>query len=239
MSRFQSTRKLVIRFGPVLVILLALIAFYALGLNTTISTQGFAAHYETIMSWRADHPVLSALIFVGIYVGVVAISVPASLWLSVPGGLLFGWFIGGFLSWIASIVGATLAFLAARTALDPAKDSGDASHYARFKAGFERNAFSYIIVLRLMPLPFFVVNAAAGAFHVKVRTFAAASAIGLIPASFLFAALGESAGDILRAGGSLDMSFFQDPKIIAVFIGFASLSLLPFIIRYFRKNDNL
>ncbi|MDQ7019972.1 MAG: VTT domain-containing protein [Robiginitomaculum sp.] len=239
MSRFQTTRKLAIRFGPVLAILLALIAFYALGLNTTVSTQGFAAHYETIMSWRADHPVLSALIFVGIYVGVVAISVPASLWLSVPGGLLFGWFIGGFLSWMASIVGATLAFLAARTALDPAKDSGDASHYARFKAGFERNAFSYIIVLRLMPLPFFVVNAAAGAFHVKVRTFAAASAIGLIPASFLFAALGESAGDILQAGGSLDMSFFQDPKIIAVFIGFASLSLLPFIIRYFRKNDNL
>ena len=239
MSRFQTTRKLAIRFGPVLVIVLALIAFYALGLNTTISTKGFAAHYETIMSWRADHPVLSALIFAGVYISVVAISVPASLWLSVPGGLLFGWFTGGTLSWLASIAGATLAFLAARTAIDPSKVTGDKSRYARFKAGFERNAFSYIIVLRLMPLPFFVVNTAAGAFHVKVRTFATASAIGLIPASFLFAALGESAGDILRAGGSLDMDFFQDPKIIAVFIGFASLALLPFIIRHFRKNDNL
>jgi uncharacterized membrane protein YdjX (TVP38/TMEM64 family) len=239
MSNLSPFGKNLRRFGPLVLVALALGAFYAFGLNTTFSARGLAEHYEQTLAWRAAHPVISALMFVAIYVGVVAISAPASLWLSVPGGLLFGWLGGGALSWLASTLGATIAFLVARTAIDPAKISRKESRYARFKAGFERNAFSYIIILRLMPLPFFVVNMAAGAFHVKTRTFALASAIGLIPASFLFAALGESAGDILKAGGVLDMGFFKDPKIIAVFVGFASLALLPLLVSRFRNSKNV
>lgn len=239
MPKLSQLYTIARRFGPLVLIAAALIIFYAFGLNTMLGAKGLSENYDAILAWRAAHPLLGALIFTGIYVGIVAISVPASLWLSVPGGLLFGWFLGGMLSWVASILGATFAFLAARTALDPSKTADKGSRYARFKAGFERNAFSYIIVLRLMPLPFFMVNMAAGAFHVKVRTFAAASAIGLIPASFLFAALGETAGDALKAGKTLDMSFFQDPKILAVFIGFASLAALPLIIRHFRKDKNI
>ncbi len=230
--------RLLRRFGPLVFIALGLMGFYGLGLDDYLGTRGFAKNFDTIMAWRAEHPLLSALVFVGVYVGIVAISVPASLWMSLPGGLLFGWVLGGVLSWVSAILGATLAFLAARTALDPSKTAKRESQYARFKAGFERNAFSYIIILRLMPLPFFAVNMAAGAFHVNVRTFAAASAIGLIPSSFLFAALGQTAGDILQDGGSLDMRFFTQPKIPAVFAGFASLALLPFVIRYFRKDKN-
>ncbi len=234
MSNILRFRRTFRRFGPVIMIALALIMFYATGANTAIGSKGFAEHYETIIGWRTAHPVTSALLFVLLYISIVAISVPGSLWLSVPGGLLFGWFIGGMLSWVAGIIGASAAFLAARAAFDPANNNGTNSRFSRFKAGFERNAFSYIIVLRLMPLPFFVVNSAAGAFHVRLRTFASASAIGLIPASFLFAALGETAGDVLRAGGTLDMRFFQDPKILAVFVGFASLAFLPFILSRFR-----
>jgi len=238
MPKTPITQKTLRRFGPVLAIALALVAFYALGLNETISSQGFARHYQAILAWRAAHPLFSALLFVGIYTSIVAISVPASLWLSVPGGLLFGWFVGGMLSWLASLGGAILAFLAARTAMDPAKASMTGSGFSRFKAGLENNAFSTIIILRLMPLPFFVVNSAAGAFHVKVRTFAAASAIGLIPASFLFAALGQSAGEVLQAGGKLDLHFFQDPKILAVFAGFAALAGLPLLVRFLRKGGH-
>lgn len=237
-STGEIVQKFGKRFGLIIVFALALILFYAFGLDEVFGTSGVATHYETLLNWRQAHPWLSAALFVGIYITIVAISVPASLWLSVPGGLLFGWFWGGSLSWFASTVGATLAFLAARTALDPTKSDGKANRFARFKSGLERNAFSTIIILRLMPLPFFVVNAAAGAFHVKTRVFAAASAIGLIPASFLFAALGQSAGEVLRLGGTLDMSFFKDPKIIAVFVGFSSLALLPLVIRLAHRNKN-
>ncbi len=239
MPAFHATHKFLRRFGPIVFIALALLVFYGLGFDDYLGARGFGEHYDSIMSWRADHPVLSALVFTGIYIGIVAISVPASLWMSLPGGLLFGWFLGGLLSWGAALLGAILAFLAARTAIDPSTPAKAGSRYARFKTGFERNAFSYIIILRLMPLPFFVVNMAAGAFHVKTRVFAAASAIGLIPASFLFAALGETAGDILRKGETLDMSFFAQPKIMAVFVGFALLALLPFIVRYYQKDKNL
>ena len=234
MSNSSTALRILRRFGPLALIALALFVFYRLGLNTTFGTRGLAAHFDTVMAWRSAHPAGSALAFFSLYVAIVAISVPASLWMSVPGGLLFGWFWGGALSWAASTLGASLAFLASRTAFEPGMAAKKANSYARFKAGFERNAFTYIIMLRLMPLPFFAVNMAAGAFHVKIRTFAAASAIGLLPASFLFAALGQSAADVLRTGGKLGMGLFRDPKIIAVFAGFALLSLLPLMLQRLR-----
>ena len=229
--------RLARRFGPLALIALALIAFYVLGLDKVIGARGLAGHFERITSWRSAHPAASALAFFALYTSIVAISVPASLWMSVPGGLLFGWFWGGLLSWAASTLGACLAFLASRNAFRPEKTRRNTHLYARFKAGFERNAFTYIIMLRLMPLPFFAVNMAAGAFHVKLRTFAAASAIGLLPASFLFAALGQSAAEVLRSGGKLDMSLLREPRTIAVFAGFALLSLLPLILRKIRAGD--
>ncbi len=231
MSFPPSLARLLRRFGPLVLIALALTGFYGLGLDKVIGARGLAGHFERITGWRSAHPLFSALAFFALYTSIVAISVPASLWLSVPGGLLFGWFWGGLLSWAAATLGASLAFLASRTAFAPKKASRKTHLYARFKAGFERNAFTYIIMLRLMPLPFFAVNMAAGAFHVRLRTFAAASAIGLLPASFLFAAIGQSAADILQAGGRLDMSLLRDPKTIAVFAGFALLSTLPLILQ--------
>ncbi len=224
------------RFGPIVLVVLAIVLFYAFDLDRFVGADAAGQQYATLMQWRHDHAVLSALGFTFFYTSIVAISIPASLWLGVPGGLLFGWFFGGVLSWIASTMGAVLAFLAARSAISPEKSDAAAGRFSSFKAGFERDAFSYIIMLRLLPLPFFVVNLAAGAFHVRTRTFALASAIGLLPPSFLFSIIGAAAADVLKKGGHVDASMLADPKIIAIFSGFSMLALVPIIIRKLRRE---
>ena len=58
--------------------------------------------------------------------------------------------------------------------------------------GFEKNAFSYLMTLRLIPLfPFFVVNLISGLTRVNVGTYVVATALGGIPGSFVYAYAGR------------------------------------------------
>ena len=51
------------------------------------------------------------------------------------------------------------------------------------------------LTLRLIPLfPFFLVNLVAGLTRITIGTFVAATAIGIIPASFVFATAGRQLG---------------------------------------------
>ena len=53
-----------------------------------------------------------------------------------------------------------------------------------FQKGFARNAFSYLLTLRLIPLfPFFLVNLVSGLTRISLGTYILATAIGIIPGS--------------------------------------------------------
>src|SRR5207253_9717378 len=80
--------------------------------------------------------------------------------------------------------------------------------------GFAQNAFSYLMTLRLIPLvPFFVVNLVSGLTRMSIGTYIAATALGIIPGSFVYAYAGRQLGtinslkDIASAGviGALDV----------------------------------
>ena len=80
--------------------------------------------------------------------------------MTLAGGFLFGTWEGGGLVVIAATIGATIIFLAARTA--PVRSHSGRRVGARMRAmeeGFAKNAFNYLLVLRLIPVfPFFLVN---------------------------------------------------------------------------------
>ena len=63
----------------------------------------------------------------------------------------------------------------------------------RINAGFSANAFSYLLFLRLVPLfPFFLVNLAPAFTTIRVRTYALATFIGIIPGAFVYVNLGRT-----------------------------------------------
>ena len=69
-------------------------------------------------------------------------------------------------------------------------------------AGFTRNAFSYMLFLRLVPaFPFFLVNLAPAFTSIPLRTFVPATFIGIIPGTFVFVNLGETLGTHRFAAG--------------------------------------
>ncbi len=220
------------RFGPIALIALGLALVFATGLHREISLETLRENYEQWRGWAEARPFSTALCFILIYALAASISLPGALWFTIAGGLLFGWFQGAVYSWLGATIGATLLFVAARTALRGVLEAKAGPRVQQFKAGFERDAFSYLLTLRLIPLPFFLVNAAPAFFDVKIRTFVAASMLGMIPGAFAYATLGAGAGEIIAEGGQLALgSVLFEPKVLIAMGMLAMLAFIPIILR--------
>ncbi len=184
----------------------------------------------------ARHPVVAPLGFLVVYVLTVAFSIPVSSVLTIAGGFLFGWLLGGLLSLIASTVGATGVFMAARSAFGHFLRDRAGGFSARLAKGFRDDAFAYLLVLRLAPfIPFALVNIAPALFDVKPRSFVVATAIGIVPIVFAFAWLGHGVESVLaaasKAGRHVTVSELITPEITVAFAALALVAALAAIVR--------
>ena len=69
------------------------------------------------------------------------------------------------------------------------------------RTGFSKNALSYLLFLRLVPVfPFFVVNLVPAFLGVPLTTYVAGTAIGIVPGTFIFASFGAGLGAALDRG---------------------------------------
>ncbi|HCX68748.1 MAG TPA: hypothetical protein DHK64_14785, partial [Rhodobiaceae bacterium] len=103
-----------------------------------------------------------------------------------------GTVFGGLLTVAGATIGATAIFLAAKTALGDMLREKAGPKLRKLEDGFGKNAFSYMLVLRLVPVfPFFLVNLAPAFLGVPLRTYVAATFVGIIPGTFVFASLGN------------------------------------------------
>ena len=119
-----------------------------------------------------------ALIF--IYAFFVALSVPSAAILTIAGGLLFGQWFGAIYVVVGATLGSIGVFLIVRTALGDALRKRAGPAMQKMEAGFQENALSYLLVLRLIPLfPFFLVNIVS-LLGVNLRTYV----FGHLSASF-------------------------------------------------------
>jgi uncharacterized membrane protein YdjX (TVP38/TMEM64 family) len=210
----------------------------ASGLANEISLATLARHREALLALVDAHFALAALGYVLLYVVVVGLSVPGAVFITLAGGFLFGALTGTALTVLGATMGATLIFLFAqrifgKDALDrlgpKARALGD---------GIRRNAASYLLVLRLVPLfPFFLVNLVPAFVGVRLQVYVATTAIGILPGTAVFSLAGAGLGDVLAQGEDFDVSAVLTPEILAALIGLALLSLaaIPLKAR-FAKN---
>ncbi len=154
----------------------------------------------------------------------------AQLW--VVGGYLFGLWLGAAASVIGATLGAIAVFLAARTALADFLRAKTGGALKRMEDGFRRDAFSYLLVLRLVPIfPFWLVNLVPAFCGVPLRTYALATLIGIVPGSFVFASVGSGLGALLDRGETPDLKIVFQWNILLPILGLALLALLPVIVK--------
>lgn len=201
--------------GLLLVLVLGL-ALWLHDLGPRWIVQVFTILHEGV----ARAPLLAAALFFLAYVLFAALALPAASLMTLAAGAFFGLWAGTLLVSFASSIGASLAFLAARTLLRDVAERRFPALFKRIEAGLARDGVFYLVSLRLVPIvPFFAINLAVGLTRLPLGRFYLASQIGMLPATLIYVNAGASLGALAHDGGPV-----LSPRIV---IGFLLLALLP------------
>ncbi len=240
------------RWAPLAALALLALAAYWLELHRYLSFTEIIRHHAHFKALVDEHIWTSLLAFGLIYVTVVALSFPGAALLSVLGGLYFGWMISAPVTVLAATIGATIVYSVVKTSLGTAVAERAGPLVRRLSGGFSRDAFHYLLFLRLVPaFPFFAVNAVAGLCCVRLKPFLFATVIGIIPASLVFAYLGSGLDSVidaqieanrrcmeaLKAEGcrfEIDPGGLITPQILIAFGALGLVALLPLIVKRLR-----
>jgi uncharacterized membrane protein YdjX (TVP38/TMEM64 family) len=229
-----------LRFLPLAVIVIALGTALAFRVHERLSLDTLYAQAQTLDAFVTSNLIGALALFALVYAIVTTISLPGASILTISGGFLFGAFHGGAAVWLGATLGAIVIFLAARTAFGDILRARASGWFDKLSEGFRNNAFSYLLVLRLTPVaPFFVVNVAPAFFDVSLRDYALATAIGIIPGTFVYAAVGAGLRRALETGATTDPReaagvIFSSPAVYGPIIGLVLLALVPIATRALR-----
>lgn len=233
-----AKQSLLRRAAPLAVIAAALALFFALGLNRYFTLDALRENREDLRAWVDASPLLAVGLFMLVYAAAVAISFPGATILTVFGGYLFGLWPGVPAIVVAATLGATLIFLAAKTALGDLLKKRASGFVKRMEQGFRENELNYMFVLRLIPVfPFWAINIAAGVLGVSLRNFLIGTFFGIIPGAFVYASIGNAAGAAFDAGESVTLGgILLKPEILLPIAGLAALALLPVILKRVNRQ---
>src|SRR3954451_234741 len=103
----STSRSRLRRFVPIVVIVLAMVAVFATGAHRHVSLETLVRHRMTIEAFIAAPSIVAVSAYMMVYILVVALSIPSSLFLTIAGGILFGVAVGGIATVISATIGAT------------------------------------------------------------------------------------------------------------------------------------
>ncbi len=209
------------------------VAFFYFDLGRYLSLDALKANRDALLAFTDRHYVASVSIFVLGYCALVAVSLPGAIFFTLAGGFLFGSVIGTLYINLGATSGATLAFLVSRYLLRNIVEQKFGKWVAPLQDGFGKNAFSYLMTLRLIPLfPFFVVNLVCGLTRVPLATFVGATALGIIPGSFVFAYAGRQLGTINS------VKEIASPNVLMAFTLLGLLALAPILYQKYSAKKS-
>ncbi len=214
-ARFTAGRLLVLA-----AVVAAFVLFLAFGPDEAEVIARSAGWRTTA---RQNLPAAIALLVLADVV-LVGLSLPVNLWLTVLAGFLFGAWVGAAATSAASTAGAAVAFLLARYVFaGPVRRAALtrprlAAALARIDRGVAAHGPYYIAVLRMTPvLPFWLVNLGLALTPVRLREYAAASWLAMLPVTIVLATAGAELAEITSFRAALS------PRVLV------TLTLMPLI----------
>ncbi|MEM9845525.1 MAG: TVP38/TMEM64 family protein, partial [Pseudomonadota bacterium] len=206
-----------LRHLPLAAILaVATIGYFTLG--DYLSFDALAQNREALLAFRDSHFAALALAFIGIYVLIVAFSLPGAAVASLTGGFLFGLALGTIFNVTAATIGAVAIFLAARWGLGralTAKMDNAEGTLRKFRDGLREHEISVLLLMRLVPaVPFFVANLLPALVGVRFINFAWTTIVGIIPGALVFTWIGVGLGEVFDRGEKPDLSLLWEPHVI-------------------------
>lgn len=230
-----------------------MVLVFATGVHRTLTFENLALRRDDLHLLVGHHLTLALAAYVLLYVVIVALSLPGAGLVTIAGGMLFTVWLGAPATIVAATAGACVVYAIARTSLGAVLAERAGPWLDRFRAGFAREGLSYMLFLRLVPFPFFIINIVAAVLGVPFRTFLVGTVLGIVPATFAFSFLGDTLDRVLRdarghydaclarAGGpachiEVDISSLPITQILVALTLLGLVALIPPLLTRWRDS---
>ncbi|MHC4501413.1 MAG: VTT domain-containing protein, partial [Planctomycetota bacterium] len=228
--RAVTSRKNRKRIILLLLVVALIIGLRLAGVGKSLTLQNLQQNAANLQQFSNRNYLFSVLLYIGIYIAVTGFSLPGATVLTLAGGFLYTFIIGAIYVNIAATTGATLAFLFARYIAGQALQRKYGDKITKFNNELERNGWSYLLVLRFIPIfPFFLINVFAGLTRIPLRTFVWTTSLGIFPGSLIYAYAGQQLGTIKTV-----KDIFSRTVLLA-FLLLAALAVFPVIYNKVKK----
>lgn len=183
----------------------------------------FGGDVDEVQSTVAATGAWGPVVYVALHVVLTLVPVSKNL-LSGVAGALFGLAGGIAISWVAAMLSAVVGFAIARRLGREVVAELTGPRLDRAEDLLRRQGVAAVVVARLTPvLPFTIVNYVAGISAVSLRDFLLGTAIGIVPGTVAYAALGASAGR--------DAEIFVAAVAIGVVLFVGSIAMVRRLVR--------
>jgi uncharacterized membrane protein YdjX (TVP38/TMEM64 family) len=222
-------------FLPLIVLIAIGVILFFSGALDRFEPSRIGAEQQNLRLLITEYPVLSRVAQVVIVMLGVSTGIPGAIVLIFAGGMLFGIVEGTILSSIGTTLGATILFLASRSAF--AHGTGGVPMLVeRLRTGYHAFPFSYTLFLRLVPLfPFGGVTIALAWLRCPLWLFITATALGGTVMIAFETALGAGLADTIAREGAVSLGLFAHKRVILPLLGMAVLSLVPIVLGQLRQ----
>lgn len=187
------------------------------------SAQWLQTQRHEVLAWQAAQPLLFVLGFFVVFTALSALALPGCGLLGLAAGLCFGLVQGTAIVVLASTVGATLSFWAARYWWRDAVRARSGARLAHLEAGLAKDGAFYLFSLRLAPvIPYALINPLMGLSAMPTWQFFWVSCLGMLAGSAAYV----YAGTLLAQAQA-----WQDVFTAPVLLGLLVLAALPWVLR--------
>ncbi len=208
----------------------ALGIFFWFDLGSYVTLSNLQSQRAFLVEQYHAYPVIFLTLFVIVYILQTALALPGAAILSLAAGAIFGPVTGTIAAVSAATAGATVSLVLTRYLARDFVMKRFGNKLAPINQELEKRGINYLLFLRLVPVfPFFLVNLAAAMTTIPLGTFVASTAVGILPAGFVFIQTGAAVGQISS------VSDVMSGKLIASLAALGIVAMIPVV--YARLKD--
>jgi len=228
----MSNKRLIIL---VISLLIVFGVVYLIGVYNPISMELIINQHGQIKNIISEQPILSFTTTIFIVAFLVSIMGPITP-ICILAGFYFGFYEGLIISIIGETLGAIIVFLYGRYLFKEYFLKLLGERFGKFKDGFNKNAISYLMFIRVVGgTPFGVQNLLPAILDMKLRDYFIATIFGVIPWAYILVSLGNGLSNIVEAE-QFDSSMLFKAEYITPLIIIASIVLLPVLYKLLKKR---
>lgn len=236
---------------PLAILAALMILGFSLGLHRELTLSNLIMQRQDLAGFVSQNLALALAAYFLVYAVSVALSFPGASLLTIAGGFLFGWVAGGIATVFGATLGACAVFLVARSSFGEILTERAGPFLSRLAEGFRKDAFHYLLFLRLTPVfPFWLVNIAPAIFRMPLSSYTLATFVGIIPGTFAFTFIGSGLDSVIAAqeaadpgcaaAGScrVDVAALVTPQLLVAFFALGVASLIPVVLKKLRARKS-